>query len=441
MVRTEPTLTNALPMPHGVPLVDPRARTFDVAVVGAGPAGLALTSALATRGVDAVVVSPQWPPPWPNGYGLWEDELDDAALVATAAVRYEAPAYIDARGHTPLRRTYLKIDNAALFSTLSARAAAAGAGAVAARAAGVEHRRASSALQCVDDAGEAFELRARLVVDATGHSPRLAGRVGRDDPGFQTAWGAVVDADADLILRGHDMILMDFTPLAPGDDLSTFLYAMRLPDGRAFVEETTLVARPAVPIPTLERRLARRLAALGVSEFSTAGPIERCVIPMGHALPDPRSRVLAYGAAASMVQPASGYQLARALGWAPDAAEAIARALDHGATPAQVARAGYDAIWTRDRLGCRALYMFGLEALIAFPPERTRAFFREFFALPDGDWAGFLSGTLTRAQLALVMLRLFRNVSPGMRARLAAPAFGPSASHLLRALAPSIPSA
>ncbi len=434
-------MTEALPMPHGIPLVDPRSRTFDVAVVGAGPAGLALTAALATRGVDAVVVSPQWPPPWPNGYGLWEDELDDPVLLSTASVRYDAPAYIDAQGATPLRRTYLKISNSRLFSVLSERAAAAGAGAVVGRALGVEHRRASSVLECADASNQTLELRARLVVDATGHEPRLSRRVGHDDPGFQTAWGAVVDADADAVLRGHDMILMDFTPLSPRDDLSTFLYAMRLPDGRAFVEETTLVARPAVPVSRLEGRLARRLEMLGISEFSTIGPIERCVIPMGHALPDPHSRVLAYGGAASMVQPASGYQLARALGWAPDAADAIAHALDHGATPARVARAGYDSIWTRDRLGCRALYMFGLEALIAFPPERTRSFFREFFALPYGDWSGFLSGTLTRAQLALVMLRLFRNVSPGMRARLAAPAFGPSASHLLRALAPSLPSA
>ncbi len=265
---------DALPMPHGLAVIDPRARTFDAVVVGAGPAGLALTAALATRGLDVLLVSPQWPPPWPNNYGLWEDELDDPELLAAASTSYEAPAYIDAAGHVALRRTYLKIDNSALFTTLAARASRGGAHVAAARALGVEHRRAASALRCEDDRGE-FELRARIVVDATGHTPRLATRAGRDDPGFQTAWGAVVDADADLVLRGHDMILMDFTPLGHGDDLATFLYAMRLPDGRAFVEETTLVSRPAVTIDALERRLTRRMTSLGVDAFSAVGPVER----------------------------------------------------------------------------------------------------------------------------------------------------------------------
>ena len=47
-------------------------------------------------------------------------------------------------------------------------------------------------------------------------------------------------------------------------EVPSFLYAMPLPDGRVFLEETCLVAKPALPFATLKRRLHRRLAAMNV---------------------------------------------------------------------------------------------------------------------------------------------------------------------------------
>ena len=44
----------------------------------------------------------------------------------------------------------------------------------------------------------------------------------------------------------------------------SFLYAMPLPGGRMFLEETCLVAKPTLPFAALKRRLHRRLAAMGV---------------------------------------------------------------------------------------------------------------------------------------------------------------------------------
>lgn len=44
----------------------------------------------------------------------------------------------------------------------------------------------------------------------------------------------------------------------------SFLYAMPLGGGRVFLEETCLVARPALPFATLKRRLQRRCDALGI---------------------------------------------------------------------------------------------------------------------------------------------------------------------------------
>ena len=44
----------------------------------------------------------------------------------------------------------------------------------------------------------------------------------------------------------------------------SFLYAMPLGGGRVFLEETCLVAKPAVPFAALKRRLHRRLRAMGI---------------------------------------------------------------------------------------------------------------------------------------------------------------------------------
>lgn len=46
--------------------------------------------------------------------------------------------------------------------------------------------------------------------------------------------------------------------------MPTFLYAMPLGGNRVFLEETCLVAKPALPFAVLKRRLQRRLDAMGV---------------------------------------------------------------------------------------------------------------------------------------------------------------------------------
>lgn len=48
-------------------------------------------------------------------------------------------------------------------------------------------------------------------------------------------------------------------------EVPSFLYAMRLPNGSVFLEETCLVAKPALPFATLKRRLHRRLNAMGIT--------------------------------------------------------------------------------------------------------------------------------------------------------------------------------
>ena len=52
--------------------------------------------------------------------------------------------------------------------------------------------------------------------------------------------------------------------LMPRRQLPTFVYAMPFSDTRLFLEETSLVARPAVPFEELKRRLDARMAHLGI---------------------------------------------------------------------------------------------------------------------------------------------------------------------------------
>jgi len=155
---------------------------------------------------------------------------------------------------------------------------------------------------------------------------------------------------------------------------------------------------------------------------------------MGGALPhDPR--VLGFGAAAGMIHPATGYLLPRVLGAAPRVADAVALALGApGGTPAQAVAAGWEALWPRDRRQCRALYRFGLEALLAMDPATTRAFFHHFFTLPQPLWAAYLADGLTAAELRGVMLTLFGRVPVGLKWGLARAGFGAEGVALARAM-------
>lgn len=64
-------------------------------------------------------------------------------------------------------------------------------------------------------------------------------------------------------------------------------------------------------IRALQARLRRRLAALGVTVKAVLEE-ERAAIPMGGADPLVPQRVLGFGSTASLVHPASGYQVRKA---------------------------------------------------------------------------------------------------------------------------------
>ena len=124
-------------------------------------------------------------------------------------------------------------------------------------------------------------------------------------------------------------------------------------------------------------------------------------------IPDPARPLTAFGTAAGLVHPATGYSLARSLSEAPAFADAAAAALagveggngGEPATAAGVSAAVWAALWPASRRKAAAFQLFGMELLARLGPADTDAFFRTFFALPAPLWRGFLASTLSPAAL------------------------------------------
>jgi lycopene cyclase-like protein len=253
-------------------------------------------------------------------------------------------------------------------------------------------------------------LRARLVVDASGHRTALIRRPHVGPVAGQAAYGVVGRFTAPPVDPGQ-FVLMDFRcdhlDADERREPPTFLYAMDLGDGLYFVEETSLALAPPVPFDTLRERLHKRLAQRNLA-ITAVEHEEHCLFPMNLPLPDRSQPLLAFGGAAAMVHPASGYLVGALLRRAPGLARDLAAALrDPQASPARLAAAGWTSLWPQELRRKHALYQFGLEKLMRFPESRLRAFFATFFALPPHEWYGFLTNTLTLPQLLTAMVRLF----------------------------------
>ena len=130
---------------------------------------------------------------------------------------------------------------------------------------------------------------------------------------------------------------------------------------------------------------------------------------MNLPLPDRRQPLLAFGGAASMVHPASGYMVGALLRRAPALAKhlAMAMAVEPPLDSSALAREGWQVLWSPELVQRHRLYQFGLRRLMSFNEARLRSFFATFFQLPREDWTGFLANTLPLPRLLMVMLRLF----------------------------------
>lgn len=381
---------------------------FDALVIGSGPAGTIIAAALAERGVKVggLTASPLRQV-WPNTYGIWRDELEPLGLTELLGHCWENCVSYFGKGEVNHHRTYGLFDKVKLQNHLLAKCETGGVEWHQGKATNIEHERERSIV--TNTAGET--IRARVVIDASGHEPMFVKRQHQGAVAFQTAYGIVGHFSAPPV-DPQQFVAMDFrsehrSATERATEPPTFLYAMDLGDDVYFVEETSLAMAPPVSFELLERRLHQRLAARGV-KVTAVHEVERCIFPMTLPLPDLHQPVVAFGGAASMVHPASGYLVGALLRRAPGLAAAIATALqDAQAEPAAIANAAWQELWNPDRLRKYYLYRFGLEKLMRFDEVLLKQHFDTFFSLPQSQWSGFLADRLSTPELLGAMVRLF----------------------------------
>ncbi len=380
----------------------------DIGVLGSGPAALALADAAARRGASVTLIAPSPKAGWQPNYCLWADELPPAFAPAVEHVWPEVGVATPIREHR-LRRSYLKLHTDAFQQLLWHRLLEADAEVIGEAASEVEHDRDETRVTL----GSGDVARVRVLVDASGPGTRFTRRVHARPPAHQIAYGVLLDAPGHRV-DVERATLMDFRPaVQDAVEPPSFLYLLPLSRERVFLEETSLAHRPGVAPALLRTRLQARLRALGLQDANVVSE-EHCAIPMGLGLPSTGQRVVSYGAAASMVHPASGYSIAHVLRKAEPVADALVDALGSG-DAAHAASAANQAVWPRSQRTVWELYAFGLETLVDMNAEETSRFFDAFFAMPLDSWAGFLGGTLSPAELGAVMTRLFRSLPAPLR--------------------------
>jgi len=270
----------------------------DVLVCGSGPAGWALAARCARAGLHTAIVAPRPRRPWPATYGLWCDEVDSLPPGVTAA-RPATMRAVTTRAHR-VTRGYAIVDNSRLLAALAGGDVEVITGRVVAVRGG---RRG-----CLVRLAGGGTITPAVVVDATGARRALVGGTPNGPRAEQTAAGVVVPAGlAAPILGADEAVFMDWSPIPGQPALSTFLYAMPLGHDRVLLEETSLAARPGLPISVLSDRLQARLAAHGVPATAVLGT-ERVRFPLDLPPPRPWHRpqgIVQFGTSAGMIHPAS----------------------------------------------------------------------------------------------------------------------------------------
>jgi len=402
-----PGLGGTLPRRGGNGTMDP----MDVLVIGAGPAGIAVAGDCARLGMTTGLVDVAPDRPWTATYGMWSAELPAGLPADVVAAR--AAGRVTALTERLLGWEYAVLDVPALRAHLLDRLD--GVRVHAGRVVG------SSAPGRVDLA-DGSQLRATVVVDAGGQGRPLHTGHGRRVRAAQTAYGLFIDEDAAAPLIGPgEAIFMDWRQDHGEAGWPTFLYVVPLGDGRVLVEETSLARRPGLPLSTLRRRLASRLAYHGVLAPDDAA-VER--VSFNVDLPRHRGRgVIGFGAAASLIHPATGFSVATSLQLAPRVATALATHLADG--PDKALAAARQTVWPRRARVVHHLRRVGLEALLRMPPEDVPAFFEQFFALPDPHRWTYLTARDDVSGNVAALTHLFRASNHRLRRHLVTPALLP----------------
>ncbi|XP_039004780.1 lycopene epsilon cyclase, chloroplastic-like [Hibiscus syriacus] len=390
---------------------------LDLVVIGCGPAGLALAAESAKLGLNVGLIGPDLP--FTNNYGVWEDEFKDLGLERCIEhVWRDTIVYLDDDKPIMIGRAYGRVSRHLLHEELLRRCVESGVMYI------------NSKVETIVEATDGHNLVAcehnrvvpcRLVTVASGAASGklLQYEVGGPRVSVQTAYGIEVEVEN----NPYDpslMVFMDYRDYAKQEvpaleaQYPTFLYAMPMSSTRVFFEETCLASKDAMPFDLLKKKLISRLETMGIRILKVYEE-EWSYIPVGGSLPNTEQKNLAFGAAASMVHPATGYSVVRSLSEAPNYASVIANILkkdSNGLLTSErnngnISMQAWNTLWPLERKRQRSFFLFGLALILQLDIEGIRTFFHTFFRLPSWMWQGFLGSTLSSADLVLFAFYMF----------------------------------
>ncbi|KXZ48182.1 hypothetical protein GPECTOR_30g278 [Gonium pectorale] len=141
-------------------------------------------------------------------------------------------------------------------------------------------------------------------------------------------------------------------------------------------------------------------------------------IPVGGPLPLASQSVTAFGAAANLVHPATGFSVSRSFREAPGVADEIAAVLRDGLGVAEASKRVWERLWPLEKRTQASFHVFGMELLATLDLAATNDFFNTFFRLPSNYWRGFLASTLSAGQLIAFALVTFVLAPPSIKYKL-----------------------
>ncbi|KAL3569011.1 hypothetical protein D5086_028901 [Populus alba] len=355
----------------------------DLAVVGGGPAGLAVAQQVSEAGLSVCSIDPSPKLIWPNNYGVWVDEFEAMDMLDCLDTTWSgAVVYVDDKTKKDLDRPYGRVNRRQLKSKMLQKCISNGVKFHQTKVIKVIHEESKSLLICNDG----VTIQASVVLDATGFSRCLVQYDKPYDPGYQVAYGILAeveehpfDVDKMVFMDWRDSHLNNNLELKESNSkIPTFLYAMPFSSDRIFLEETSLVARPGVPMKDIQERMVARLRHL-----------------------------------AGMVHPSTGYMVARTLAAAPIVANSIVQYLgsDRSFSGSELSAEVWKDLWPIERRRQREFFCFGMDVLLKLDLPATRRFFDAFFNLEPRYWHGFLSSRLFLPELVLFGLSLFSHAS------------------------------
>lgn len=391
---------------------------LDLVVIGCGPAGLALAAESAKLGLNVGLIGPDLP--FTNNYGVWEDEFKDLGLAGCIEhVWQDTIVYLDNNDPILIGRAYGRVSRHLLHEELLRRCVESGVSFLNLRVESIdEGANGQSLIVCEQDI--VVPCRLATVASGAASGKLLQYEVGGPKVSVQTAYGLEVEVENNPYDPGL-MVFMDYrdymnqkVPCLEAE-YPTFLYAMPMSPTRVFFEETCLASRNAMPFDLLKKKLLSRLKTMGIHIVKTYEE-EWSYIPVGGSLPNTEQKNLAFGAAASMVHPATGYSVVRSLSEAPKYASVIANILKRGNSEGilsqqrnngNISMLAWNTLWPLERKRQRAFFLFGLALIVQLDIEGIRTFFRTFFRLPSWMWQGFLGSSLSSADLVVFAFYMF----------------------------------